>query len=364
VETEPLSSKSLHYIGLLTSGEGRAKLDPTSPISFTRVESTSPMTGFRDRPSMMQDQTLRAVALTLRDPAVVEFVSTSVKAGYREFFGSANDQVCAMVDGSFERLARSQRDRPDFRQLVAVTADLLENTFRKADVAFWFNQIYYQYKTQLKPEVDFRQLRKLLPAGRVLDYGCGSGYLAARLAKGGYQVFTADVLDYRYEEAKQLPFVQMSSPTDIPYADDTVDVALIQAVLHHIDPNDLPRVLHRLGKIAKYLLIKEDTYGVPDHMDELEGLNLALNAQSLLRTFVDMPLAMQHQVLVLIDFFSNAIAQGLPEMNMPFEFKTVTEWQQVLPANGFKVNRALLAGFEPGRMHMSCHLWLLCERAP
>jgi len=321
------------------------------------------MTDFRDRPSMMQDQTLRAIALTLRDPAVVEFVSTSVKAGYREFFGAANDQVCAMVDESFAKLAHSQKNELDPQGLVAVTADLLENTFRKTDRTFWFNQVYHRYKTELKPEADFRQLRKLLPAGRVLDYGCGSGYLAARLAKGGYQVFTSDVLDYRYEEAKQLPFVQMSSPTDIPYADDSVDVALIQAVLHHIGPNDLPRVLHRLGKIARYLLIKEDSYGVPDHMDALEGLNDALNTQPLLRTFVKMPLATQHQVLVLIDFFSNAIAQGLPEMNMPFEFKTVSEWQQVLPDNGFKVNRAVLAGFEPGRMHMSCHLWLLCERA-
>lgn len=311
----------------------------------------------------MQDQTLEAIALTLRDPAVVEFVSTSVKAGYREFFGAANDRICAMVDDSFEKLAHSQKNGPDTQQLVAVTADLLNHTFRKSDRAFWFNQIYHRYKTQMKPEADFRQLRKLLPAGRVLDYGCGSGYLAARLAKGGYQVFTADVLDYRYEEAKQLPFVQMSSPTDIPYADDSVDVALIQAVLHHIDPDDLPRVLRGLGKIARYLLIKEDTYGVPNHMDGLEGLNDALNAQPLLRAFINMPLAMQHQVLVLIDFFSNAIAQGLPEMNMPFEFKTVTEWLEVLPANGFKVDRTVLAGFEPGRMHMSCHLWLLCERA-
>ena len=324
-----------------------------------------PMTDFRDRPSMMQDQTLRAIALTLRDPAVVEFVSTSVKAGYREFFGAANDQVCAMVDDSFAKLAHSQKNRADFQRLVAVTADLLENTFRKADRTFWFNQIYHRYKTQLKPEADFRQLRKLLPAGRVLDYGCGSGYLAARLAKVGYQVFTADVLDYRYEEAKQLPFVQMSSPTDIPYADDSVDVALIQAVLHHIDPNDLAACPASTGKDCE---ISADQRGhvwcARSHGRAGRTEPIALNTQPLLRTFVDMPLAMQHQVLVLIDFFSNAIAQGLPEMNMPFEFKTVTEWQQVLPANGFKVNRALLAGFEPGRMHMSCHLWLLCERAP
>jgi SAM-dependent methyltransferase len=308
---------------------------------------------------MTQDQALRTVADALRNPAVVEFVSATVKAGYREFFDAANGRVCTMVDGAFEKLAHSQQDGVNTRQLVHVTSELLERTFRKADPLFWFNQVYHHYKTQTKPETDFQQLQKLLPGQRVLDYGCGSGYFAARLAKGGYKVFTADVLDYRYEEARCLPFVQMASATDIPYTDDSMDVALVQAVLHHINPSDLSLVLRRLGKIAKYALIKEDTYGLPDH---LEGLTETLKTQPLLRTFVATPLAVQYQVLVLIDFFSNAIAQGLPEMNMPFEFKTVTEWREVLLSNGFMVNKTVLAGFEPGRMHMSCHIWLLCER--
>ena len=310
---------------------------------------------------MMQGQALQTVSAALQNPTVVEFVRTSVKAGYREFFDAANDQIWAMVDNAFAQLAHSQQNGVNPAQLLKVTIALLEHTFRKADRGFWFNRVYHQYKTQTKPETDFRQLQKLLPGKKVLDYGCGSGYLAARLAKGGYKVFTADVLDYRYEEARPLPFVQMASPTDIPCLDGPVDVALVQAVLHHINPNDLPFVLRRLGKIAKYALIKEDTYGLPNH---LEGLTETLKVQPLLRTFVAMPLEVQHQVLVLIDFFSNAIAQGLPEMNMPFEFKTVTEWQRVLLSNGFKVNKTALAGFEPGRMHMSCHVWFLCKRLP
>ena len=193
----------------------------------------------------------------------------------------------------------------------------------------------------------------------MLDYGCGSGYLAARLAKGGYQVFTTDVLDYRYPEARHLPFVRMASATDISYPDDSVDVALVLAVLHHIDPKDLPGVIERLGKISRYALIKEDTYGLPD---QIEGLTESLSTQPLLRTFASMSLGMQQQVLVLIDFFANAIAQGIPEMNMPFEFKTVTEWERVLLKSGFRVNKSLIVGFEPGRMHKSCHVWLLCER--
>jgi len=308
---------------------------------------------------VIQDQAVRTVADALQNQTVVEFVCATVKAGYREFYGAESDRVCGMVEKSFDELASSQRDGINTEKLVAVTSDLLEHTFRKADSSFWFNRIYHQYKIQTKPETDFQQLQKLLPGKRVLDYGCGSGYFAARLARGGYDVFTTDVLDYRYQEAQRLPFVRMASATDIPYPDDSVDVAVVQAVLHHIDPDDLPLVIRRLRKIAKYALIKEDTYGVPD---QIEGLTEKLIAQPLLATFVGLPLEVQHQVLVLIDFFSNAIAQGLPEMNMPFEFKTVTEWQEVLLSNGFRVNRTVLAGFEPGRMHKSCHVWLVCER--
>src|SRR5713101_7850720 len=230
--------------------------------------------------AMTQNHAHRTVAEALRSPNVVEFVRGTVKAGYLEFFGENSAKVCGMVGRAFDRLSQSQRDRIDPDQLVKVTSALLEDTFKKSDPSFWFNRVYHQYKTQTKPAIDFEQLQKLLPGERVLDYGCGSGYLAARLAKGGYKVFTTDVLDYRYAEARHLPFVQMASATDISYPDDSVDVALVLAVLHHINPNDLPRVIQRLRKIARYALIKEDTYGLPE---KIEGLAESLKTQPLLR---------------------------------------------------------------------------------
>jgi SAM-dependent methyltransferase len=308
---------------------------------------------------MTQDRAYQTVAEALRNSTVVEFVRASVKAGYREFFGEYNHEVCGMVDHAFDNLSKSQSNEVDPGKLVNVTSALLHDTFKKSDSSFWFNRIYHQYKTQTKPEADFQRLQKLLPGQSVLDYGCGSGYLAARLAKGGYKVFTTDVLDYRYAEARHLPFVQMTSATDIAYPEDSVDVAVVLAVLHHINPDDLPRVIQRLRKVARYALIKEDTYGLPE---QIEGLKESLAAQALLRSFVAMPLEVQQQTLALIDFYANAIAQGLPEMNMPFEFKTVTEWEKILLQNGFRVNRSLVAGFEPGLMHKSCHVWLVCER--
>ena len=309
---------------------------------------------------MIQDQTLQVVCHTLRNQAAVEFVRASVKAGYREFFPATLEQVERMADDAFDSLIQSQYEAIDPPRLVEITSGLLEHTFKKSDSSFWFNQIYHHYKTQTKPETDFQQLKGLITGTQVLDYGCGSGYLAVRLARGGYNVFTTDVLDYRYDEAKHLPFVQMVSPTDIPYPDGSMATALVQAVLHHIDPGDLPLVIQRLAKIAQHLLIKEDTYDLPAG---LPGLAETKASQPLLQAFLEMPRETQYQALVLIDYFANAIAQGIPEMNMPFGFKSVNEWQQILNASELRVNEIIIAGFEPRRMHKSCHVWFKCERS-
>ena len=302
---------------------------------------------------MIQEQTLRTVCQALKDPSALAFVRLSLKAGYHEFYPAYTALVDRMVDESFERLATS-----DPQTLAQTMQTLLKESFRKDDPSFWFNQIYHDYKTRLKPETDFQQLKAMIKGSRLLDYGCGSGYLSVRLARGGYQVVTTDVLDYRYEEAQQLLFVKMSSPTDIAYPGVDIDTALVQAVLHHIDPADLPKVIQGLTHIAKHVLIKEDTYDLPC---SLPGMAETLASQPLLRQFTDLPRTAQFQALVLIDFFANAIAQGIPEMNMPFEFKSVAEWEQALEANGLKVAQIHLAGFEPGRMHKSCHVWFECD---
>lgn len=305
------------------------------------------------------NHTLQAICQTLRDERVVDFVRSAIRVGYHEVLSAPGEQIDRLVDTAFDKLAHSQQKAIDLQKLAEVAAHLLEHTFRKGDEAFWFNQSYHHYKTRVKPEIDFQQLNGLIKGKRVLDYGCGSGYLAARLAGAGYTVLTTDVLDYRYAEAKHLPFIQMASATDIPYPNDSADTALVQAVLHHIDLSQLPIVLQRLAQITQRALIKEDTYDLPDQL--LEAAD-TLTTQPLLRAFISMPSPMQYEALVLIDFFGNAIAQGIPEMNMPFAFRSVKEWGDVLEAHGLRITQTLLAGFEPGRLHKSCHVWFVCDR--
>src|SRR5215813_8637508 len=116
---------------------------------------------FRYYTVMIQTQTLQAVCQALQNQKAVDFVRTSIKAGYSEFF-SKSEEVAAMVDTSFDRLAKSQRDRINPQNLLMVTSALLEHTFRKKDSSFWFNRLYHRYKTEIKPETDFQQLKELI----------------------------------------------------------------------------------------------------------------------------------------------------------------------------------------------------------
>ena len=303
---------------------------------------------------------IERICQCLQNIDVISFVRDSLITGYGPYFPTKARQMQILVDQALERLVESQRAGIDGNRMVEATTEVIREIYHKEDPGFWFNQVYHCYKTEIKPRTDVEQLGPLIRGQRVLDYGCGSGYLSVQLEQSGFQVFTTDVLDYRYAEAKHLPFTQMHSPTEIGYPENSIDTTILQAVLHHIDTLDLSVILPHLAKITQRLLIKEDSYGLSSGMP---GLDRKIAQQPLLARFLDFPQPIQFQILVLIDYYANAVAQGIPEMHMPFNFRTPDEWQQVLAANGFTVERTIVAGFEPGRMHQSCHIWLVCECA-
>ncbi len=74
----------------------------------------------------------------------------------------------------------------------------------------------------------------------------------------------------------------------------------------------------------------------------------------------------QLQVLSLYDFVDNAFAQGIPDMNFPFQFKTIPEWNRVLVAHGFDVRHIVLIGFKRTKEWTgTCHALFIadCEQA-
>jgi SAM-dependent methyltransferase len=125
-----------------------------------------------------------------------------------------------------------------------------------------FDEIATAYDRSLPAHVVEHYLRKrtrfvleYCPRGRVLDVGCGTGLLATRLAGAGYDVTGVDpsegMLEVLRARATEVDGVQ-GSGTALPFADDTFDLVLSVAVMHHIaDPDQVHRALAEMVRVAK-----------------------------------------------------------------------------------------------------------------
>ncbi len=86
----------------------------------------------------------------------------------------------------------------------------------------------------LRKRVDF--VRRLIPAGRVLDVGCGTGRLGRALAEAGYEVWGADLsvgMLRRFVERRAGRAV-VADATNLPWFDAAFDLTVCVALLHHI----------------------------------------------------------------------------------------------------------------------------------
>jgi SAM-dependent methyltransferase len=93
------------------------------------------------------------------------------------------------------------------------------------------------------------------PLGKGLDVGCGTGVLAERLAEAGYEMSGVDPSDGMLDVLRaRTPgiYAEQASGTSLPFADDSFDLVLTVAVMHHIaDPTDVHLTLGEMVRVLK-----------------------------------------------------------------------------------------------------------------
>jgi len=311
---------------------------------------------------MLKSDTVAQTVEALQEPAAVAFAQACLAASYARHCVGHVATVRGMVAEVFHCLTAAAR-QPE--TLLDEAQRLSLTLFQRDDPTYWFTVAYHRYKTGVRQEQDFRNLQRVLTGRRILDFGCGSGLTAVRLEQGGYNVATADVLDYRAPAARHLPFTSLRSPAALPFADGAFDAAVALCVLHHIDGDRIPVILAELARVARQVVVVEDVYGVEQATLDLADCTIdkppdSAAAGDVLRKYMALSLRQQYLALVLLDFIPNIVVLGIGDMNMPYQFKTLSEWRRLLRASGLHFAHVHLCGFERYRMHPSCRAWLAC----
>lgn len=131
---------------------------------------------------------------------------------------------------------------------------------------------------------------------KVLDIGCGNGLVTHELSRHfNCHIIGTDVLDYR---KRNIPFKIMPDYVTIPFADHEFDICMFNDSLHHCDNQE--HVLREAVRVAKKVLI-----------------------------FEMKPTLMAKILEVVLNQIHN------PNMNIPFNIKTLNAWREYFKKLGF-----------------------------
>jgi SAM-dependent methyltransferase len=98
-------------------------------------------------------------------------------------------------------------------------------------------------------------VKSLLPmGGLVLDVGCGTGQLGAAIAAEGFDVFGVDLSSAMVAKARErsLAGTFAGVTTALPFAENSFDLALTVATLHHLEtPERVAATVDEMGRVVK-----------------------------------------------------------------------------------------------------------------
>jgi SAM-dependent methyltransferase len=133
----------------------------------------------------------------------------------------------------------------------------------------------YVYDGRWRPVAeDLARYYGLKPGQRVLDVGCGKGFLLYDLSQAvpGLEVAGIDLSAYAIQHAKEevKPFLQVGDAAELPYADHSFDLVYSINTLHNLYLYDLKKAVQEITRVSR----RHSHIVVESYRNEREKVNL------------------------------------------------------------------------------------------
>lgn len=173
--------------------------------------------------------------------AYKDFVSKLHKKTQRDYIGRVvNDDkaVCASVAKQFGR------------------------DYWDGDRKYGYGGYHYDGRWRVVAE-EMAEYYNLKPGQRVLDVGCGKGFLLYELTQvvPGLDVVGIDISQYAIENAKEeiKPFLHQGLAEDLPYKDKSFDLVYSITTLHNLCVFNLKKAVQHIERVSKgnsYIMVE------------------------------------------------------------------------------------------------------------
>ena len=141
---------------------------------------------------------------------------------------------------------------------------------------------YYHPKYFTGVVKDFIEHYKLKENAKILDIGCGKGFMMKDFkdALPNAEVHGIDISRYCYENAMQevKENIKIGSCDDLPFEDNAFDLVISIATIHNLDKAGVKKSLREIMRVGnKHHFIKINGYRTSLERDNLERWNLVAN---------------------------------------------------------------------------------------
>lgn len=203
---------------------------------------------------------------------------------------------------------------------------------------FWKGREKYSSGNVRHREV-LRFVKRWLKGKAVLEVGCDGGGFARLASKYAKMYVGTDIsLPKSAQSRGKMKFIRQKSETEVPVMDSFADVALLIAMLHHVERPAQAKLLRNVKrKLAAggKIVVFEDAFS---------ERKKPLLKNSVPAAFGKLTTGQKMGCMALIDWVGNVLVLGR-KTPMPSTFRTMEGWEKLFRALGFRVLVSRYLGF-------------------